>query len=128
MQKICIAAAGIALFFFYQFLESHLKDIEKGVYTNSIILQNIQNEQNKKLADIKLKKLDKNVKALTGTECAKCHVAQEHLLLPLRDSIISYENYLQTVREGRAGMPSFDYMAMSEAQLNRQYRIIYAER
>ncbi len=40
------------------------------------------------------------MKALENTECKKCHVLNENLLLPIDNKKISYETFYSIVREG----------------------------
>lgn len=65
------------------------------------------------------------MKALENTECKKCHVLNENLLLPIENKKISYETFYWIVREGGSYMPSFNNEAISEAKLQQIYATLY---
>ena len=65
------------------------------------------------------------MKALENTECKKCHVLNENLLLPIENKKISYETFYSIVREGGLYMPSFNNEAISEAKLQKIYATLY---
>lgn len=117
----------IAIILCWKFFDLHFQKIEKAVTHNGNILEKLQDEYNKKQTDLRLKKLEKSVRALTNTQCAQCHVAQEHLLLPLRERIITFEKYQEIVRTGALEMPAFDATQMPEQTLRKQYSILYAK-
>ncbi|EMZ36587.1 hypothetical protein [Helicobacter bilis] len=122
--KITIALFAIAMFLYMQ-LNSKLDSINLGIDSNTAILITLRDRQKLNEANDKIALLKNNMKALENTECKKCHVLNENLLLPIDNKKISYETFYSIVREGGLYMPSFNTEAISESKLQRIYMRLY---
>lgn len=122
--KITIALFAIAMFLYMQ-LNSKLDSINLGIDSNAAILITLRDRQKLNGANDKIALLKNNMKALENTECKKCHVLNENLLLPIDNKKISYEAFYSIVREGGLYMPSFNNEAISEAKLQKIYATLY---
>ena len=73
-----------------------------------------------------------NILAFTDTGCARCHLAQESLMLPLPNTTLpNFEEYKRVVRQGIEGkMPSYTdrptktIKDITDGELSRQYTIL----
>lgn len=122
--KITIALFAIAMLLYMQ-LNSKLDSINLGIDSNAAVLITLRDRQKLSEANDKIALLKNNMKALENTECKKCHVLNENLLLPIDNKQISYEAFYSIVREGSVYMPSFNNEAISETKLQNLYQTLY---
>ncbi|WP_104747404.1 c-type cytochrome [Helicobacter bilis] len=124
-EKILLAATLLFAFFVYQ-MDKRLDDIALSIDSNNAILITLRDRAKKLQAEEKVEKLKANIRALGGTECEKCHVTNENLVLPKQDGILTLEAFMEVVRNGNAYMPAFNEEQMSEARLKKIYEALYA--
>lgn len=122
--KIIIAFAALVLFLYIQ-INSKLDSIILGMDSNASVLVSLRDRQKMQDAGEKIALIKNNIKALENTECRKCHVLNENLLLPIENKYISYETFLRIVREGGLYMPSFSLESISETKLQQIYTKLY---
>lgn len=122
--KIIIAFAALALFLYMQ-INSKLDSIILGIDSNASVLVSLRDRQNMQDAGEKIVLIKNNIKALQNTECKKCHVLNEKLLLPIENKHISYETFLRIVREGNLYMPAFSSESITETKLQQIYTGLY---
>lgn len=122
--KTIIAFTTLALFLYIQ-INSKLDSIILGIDSNASVLVSLRDRQKMQDANEKIALIKNNIKALENTECKKCHVLNENLLLPIENKYISYETFLSIVREGGLYMPAFSPASISETQLQRIYTKLY---
>ncbi|WP_289748911.1 c-type cytochrome [Helicobacter bilis] len=125
LEKVLIAFVLLFGVFIYQ-MNKRLDDIALSIDSNNAILITLRDRAKKLQAEEKVAKLKANIKALGGTECEKCHVANENLSLPEQDRILTLEAFMEVVRNGNAYMPAFNEEQMSEARLKKIYEALYA--
>lgn len=123
-EKILLATTLLFAFFIYQ-MDKRLDDIALSIDSNNAILITLRDRAKKLQAEEKVEKLKNNIKALTGTECEKCHVTNENLVLPEQDRILTLETFMEVVRNGNAYMPAFNEEQISEARLKKIYEALY---
>ena len=123
-EKILLATTLLFAFFIYQ-MDKRLDDIALSIDSNNAILITLRDRAKKLQAEEKLEKIKNNIKALTGTECEKCHVTNENLVLPKQDRILTLETFMEVVRNGNAYMPAFNEEQISEARLKKIYEALY---
>ncbi len=124
IEKILLATTLLFAFFIYQ-MDKRLDDIALSIDSNNAILITLRDRAKKLQAEEKVEKLKNNIKALTGTECEKCHVTNENLVLPEQDRILTLETFMEVVRNGNAYMPAFNEEQISEARLKKIYEGLY---
>ena len=124
IEKILLATTLLFAFFIYQ-MDKRLDDIALSIDSNNAILITLRDRAKKLQAEEKVEKLKNNIKALTGTECEKCHVTNENLVLPEQDRILTLEGFMEVVRNGNAYMPAFNEEQISEARLKKIYEALY---
>ena len=124
IEKILLATTLLFAFFIYQ-MDKRLDDIALSIDSNNAILITLRDRAKKLQAEEKVEKLKNNIKALTGTECEKCHVTNENLVLPEQDRILTLEAFMEVVRNGNAYMPAFNEEQISEARLKKIYEALY---
>ena len=124
LDKILIALVLLFGVFIYQ-MNKRLDDIALSIDSNNAILITLRDRAKKLQAEEKVEKLKANIKALGGTECEKCHVTNENLVLPEQDRILTLETFMEVVRNGNAYMPAFNEEQMSEARLKKIYEALY---
>ena len=124
IEKILLATTLLFAFFIYQ-MDKRLDDIALSIDSNNAILITLRDRAKKLQAEEKVEKLKNNIKALTGTECEKCHVTNENLVLPEQDRILTLETFMEVVRNGNAYMPAFNEEQISEARLKKIYEALY---
>ena len=124
-EKISLAVALLFIFFIYQ-MDKRLDDIALSIDSNNAILITLRDRAKKLQAEEKVEKLKANIRALGSTECEKCHVTNENLVLPKQDRILTLEAFMEVVRNGNAYMPAFNEEQMSEARLKKIYEALYA--
>lgn len=129
MNKIIVGAIIFALLLFlhFQHIEKYFKEIQKTIEANSIVLMKIADEKGANSNEKKLAKLNLNIESFQGLDCARCHITNENLLLPLNR--ISMEEYINIVRNGilkdnKQIMPSYDTQTITDNTLKVQYRIL----
>ena len=83
--KTIIAFTTLALFLYIQ-INSKLDNIILGINSNASVLVSLRDRQKMQDANEKIALLKNNMKALENTECKKCHVLNENLLLPIEKS------------------------------------------
>ena len=125
--KVIIAFAALALFLYIQ-INSKLDDMILSIDSNANVLVSLRDKQKMQDANEKITLIKNNIKALENTECRKCHVLNENLLLPIENKYISYETFLRIVREGGLYMPSFSLESISETKLQQIYAKLYERR
>lgn len=124
MEKILFAIALLFVFFVYQ-TNKRLDDIALSIDSGNAILITLRDKEKKLQAEEKVEKLKANIRALGGTECEKCHVTNENLVLPIKDRILTLEDFIEVVRNGNAYMSAFDEEQISEARLKKIYEALY---
>lgn len=124
LEKILIIITLVFAFFIYQ-MDKRLDEISLSIDSNNAILITLRDRAKKLQAEEKVEKLKNNIKALTGTECEKCHVTNENLVLPEQDRILTLETFMEVVRNGNAYMPAFSEEQISEAKLRKIYEALY---
>ena len=125
LDKVLIALVLLFGVFIYQ-MDKRLDDIALSINSNNVILITLRDRAKKLQAEEKIEKLKVNLKALGGTECEKCHVTNENLVLPEQDRILTLSAFMEVVRNGNAYMPAFSEEQMSEARLKKIYEALYA--
>lgn len=123
-QKTIIAFAALVLFLYIQ-INSKLDSMILSIDSNASVLVSLRDKQKIQDAGDKIALIKNNIKALENTECQKCHVLNENLLLPIENKHISYETFLSIVREGGLYMPSFSPESMSETKIQQIYTKLY---
>ena len=123
-EKILLATTLLFAFFIYQ-MDKRLDDIALSIDSNNAILITLRDRAKKLQAEEKVENLKNNIKALTGTECEKCHVTNEKLVLPKQDRNLTLETFMEVVRNGNAYMPAFNEEQISEARLKKIYEALY---
>lgn len=124
-EKILFATVLLFIFLIYQ-MDKRLDDIALSIDSNNAILITLRDRAKKLQAEEKVEKIKANIRALGGTECEKCHVTNENLVLPKQDRILTLETFMEVVRNGNAYMPAFNEEQMSEARLKKIYEALYA--
>lgn len=131
MSKIIFAAIIFALLLFlhFQHIEKYFVKIDKSIEANNLLLMQVSDAKKNNNED-RLAKINLNIEAFQGIDCARCHITQESLLLPLnRYNKISQEQFINIVRNGiikdnKEIMPSYDTSQITDNALRIQYRII----
>lgn len=125
--KITIAFAALALFLYTQ-INSKLDDMILSIDSNANVLVSLRDRQKIQDAADKIAVIKNNIKALDDTECKKCHVLNENLLLPIENNHINYETFLRIVREGGLYMPAFSPESISETKIQQIYTKLYGRK
>ena len=127
LDKVLIALVLLFGVFIYQ-MDKRLDDIDLSINSNNAILITLRDKAKKFQAEERVEKLKANIKALGGTECEKCHVTNENLVLPEQDRILTLSAFMEVVRNGNAYMPAFSEGQMSEARLKKTYEALYTSK
>ena len=114
-----------------------LTSIKNDIADIQIVLQVLKDKveiKEKDLSDKRqvIQKTKANILAFTDTGCARCHLAQESLMLPLPNkTLLDFEEYKRVVRQGIEGkMPSYTdrptktIKDITDGELSRQYTIL----
>ena len=114
-----------------------LSNIKNDITEIHLVLQVLKDKIEIKERDlankkIQIKKTKANILAFTDTGCARCHLAQESLMLPLPNkTLLDFEEYKRVVRQGIEGkMPSYTdrptktIKDITDGELSRQYTIL----
>ena len=127
MSKIVLVALviGIALYAYTLHIEQYFKEINKTLEATNLLLLQVKDNKNN-TNERRLAKINANISAFQGLECARCHITNEQLLLPLANKPkLTQEDYIAIVRNGIEGkMGGFDEKSMPDNALKIQYRIL----
>lgn len=137
-QKIIILLLLIAFLVMYNIYERHLKnynniekEIERFRAVNLQIIDKLEiKDKEIQNAHYEINRYKLNLKALTGTDCIRCHLEQP-LLFPINNNLITYDKYKEVVRKGLNNYmpkynddPSRSIKSITNHELRRQYEIL----
>lgn len=114
-----------------------LTSIKNDVAEIQIVLQVLKDKAEIKELDLnnkkrEIRKIKGNILAFSDTGCARCHLVQESLMLPLPNKTLpQFEEYKRVVRQGIEGkMPSYTGKPtktindITDGELSRQYAVL----
>ena len=119
-----LAIFATITYLFYKNIESHLTSVDKTIEATNLLLLKFQENKGRDQAQLALKKLNLNIEAFQGLECARCHITNTNLLLPLVSSPnLTQEEYIQKARQGHKDK-EYTQSDITDNSLKIQYRIL----